>query len=59
MMENPRQVTKETCPEKVVATKSMEAVFIAPFIHFEDFHLYQSLEQLKNISPDFPVSLPQ
>ncbi|RMX62012.1 hypothetical protein DD238_007848 [Peronospora effusa] len=102
------------CPEKVVATKSMEAVFIAPFIHFEDFHLYQSLvsllwkgyklegrlgsigfcvlllylialsqalivfgahliswvcrlpgtsvatrEQLKNISPDFPVSLPQ
>ncbi|CAI5704480.1 unnamed protein product [Peronospora farinosa] len=34
------------CPEKVVATKSMEAVFIAPFIHFEDFHLYQSLVSL-------------
>uniref|UniRef100_M4B4F3 Peptidase S54 rhomboid domain-containing protein n=1 Tax=Hyaloperonospora arabidopsidis (strain Emoy2) TaxID=559515 RepID=M4B4F3_HYAAE len=31
------------CPGKVVANKSFGAVFIAPFIHVEDLHLYQSL----------------
>ncbi|EGZ15926.1 hypothetical protein PHYSODRAFT_459480, partial [Phytophthora sojae] len=31
------------CPGKVVANKEIAAVFISPFIHWEDLHLYQSI----------------
>ncbi|KAG6597895.1 serine protease family [Phytophthora cinnamomi] len=31
------------CPGNVVANKEVGAVFISPFIHWEDLHLYQSI----------------